>query len=674
MGRRPHRNSGRRRLRSVGAMLALFAVLGAGAPVLARPQASARPTALVNGDMETHDAQGNLAGWFVPRMLLDAGYVIGPTEEGAFAGRRAARIDSRSAKAGGNTFGNLMQSLDATPWRGKHVRFRAAVAVTEGGGAGRAQMWLRVDRASVGGTPRPGFFDNMGDRPITSATWAVYEIVGDVAEDAQSIALGVLTLGPCVVLVDDASFEVAAADAAPTSGSSTEAPPQPFFTRWLFLPLLALALFGLAAFLRGRAGGFALAFTIVYWALYSFSSLLATLVPFVGARWSSALESGPIDSLVRWTARRPLGIQGDLVSAIMNGSGDTTYSYVQALLTLVLALAAAAVWSLADRRLAERARLRDLLRSGLRWYLATEMIGYGLAKLGTLSNQFPEPGLWRLAQPYGESSPMGLLWTFMGSSRAYTAFAGGAELLGGALLVWRRTALVGAFVSAGVMLNIMLMNFCYDVPVKLFSAHLVVAGLLILLPDASRLAGAFLGTGAVAPRELAPPLESRGARWVHRGLKTVFAILVLVIPLYSFWSSERSTAAVRPALGEWKLAKLEIDGKTIAPEEGEVQFLTFVPRPTEASGGESWSVPCSATLVGGAQAAATATLTVSRVSFDASQAGKSVLLREPLDWSVAENELRLERTGLRATLKPAAHDYLLARRGFHWINEHPYNR
>ncbi len=650
-------------------------VVALGLQPVAAAQTANRPVALANGDMETVDENGKLVGWFASKTLADAGYAIGPSEEGAFGGKRCARIDSRSANAGGNLFGNLSQSIDATPWRGKRVRFVAAVRVPEGGdGGGRAQLWLRVDRAQANGAPRMGFFDNMQDRPITSSEWSSYEIVGDVAEDAQSIVLGCLTLGKCVVLVDDASLEVVGSEVAATATKDLEDPPQRFVTPWLLLPLAALLLFGLSTFGRARVGGFALAFTIAYWAMYSFTTLLSSLVPFVGPYLAGKIDSGPIDALVRWTARHPLGIPGQLVSAVGNGSGDTTYSYVQALATFAIALAIAAIWSLADRRLAERARLRDLLRSGLRWYLATQMIGYGLAKLSTLGNQFPPPGLFRLAQPYGESSPMGLLWTFMGASRAYTAFGGGAEFLGGVLLLWRRTALLGACVSVAVMLNVMLMNFCYDVPVKLFSAHLVVAGLCILQPDVSRLVRAFLGTGPVGPRVLAPPLESRAARWIHRGLKAAFVFLVLAMPAWSYWSSERSTSSARPALGEWKLATLEVDGKAITPETGEVQFLTLSTRATPASSGEGWSVPVSATLIGGAQAATTATLTAGHVVFDASTAGKSALLREPLDWTTAEDELRLERSGLRATLKPAANDYLLFRRGFHWINEHPYNR
>src|SRR6185503_15339752 len=337
--------------------------------------------------------------------------------------------------------------------------------------------------AAAGGAPRMGFFDNMGDRPIESNEWKTYEIVGDVAKDAQSVVLGVLTIGPCLVLVDEATFELADEAAKPTggSGADAEAPRQPFFTAWLFLPLGALALFALAYLGRGRAGKFAFEFTLVYWALYTLTTMVQSLVPFVGYSWGARLEAGPIDAFVRWAARALLGIEGELVSAIGNGSGDTTYSYVQAYLTFLLALAAALVWSLVERRASDHPRLKDLLRSGLRTYLAIYMIGYGIAKLGSLSNQLPEPGLWRLAQPYGESSPMGLLWTFMGSSRAYTHFAGAMELLGGILLVWRRTALLGALVSAGVMFNVMVMNFCYDVPVKLFSAHLVVAAAVIAL-------------------------------------------------------------------------------------------------------------------------------------------------------------------------------------------------
>lgn len=640
--------------------------------------AGAGPDALLNGDMESVGAEGKLEGWHFP---LDAGYLIGPESADVFAGKGAASIDSRGVTPGAGSFGNLMQSFDAKPWQGKRVVFRAAVRVAESVAGGRAQMWLRVDLPEAGGTRRMGFFDNMNARPIVSDKWKTYEIVGDVAKDAQTIALGVLTHGQCLVHVDDAEFELAQEGAKSTGSADAgaEAPQQPFFTAWLVLPLCALALFALAFLGRGRAGKFALEFALVYWALYVLSAMVQSLVPFYGYAWASALESGPIDTIVRWAARALLGIGHELASSIGNGSGDTTQAYVQAFLTFVLALAAAVAWSLGDRRATEHARLRDLLRSGLRYYLAAQMISYGLAKLST-PNQFPEPSLWRLGRTYGESSPMGLLWTFMGSSQAYTNFAGAMEFLCGFLLVWRRTALLGALVSVGVMFNVMLMNFCYDVPVKLFSAHLVTAAAMIMLPDVRRLAQLFVGLGGFEHRAgpgsgaactPAFPFTGRAGR-IHRVVKAGLVVMVLVMPLFAFWRAERATVGVRPILGEWRLVALELDGADVPHANGEVEVMTVSPMaaPTESG----WTVPCSAALVGGGSASATLTLTPERATFDTSSAGTSRLLPGDYGWSVVDGELRLEGLHVRARLVPAAWDYLLMRRGFRWINEHPFNR
>jgi hypothetical protein len=76
------------------------------------------------------------------------------------------------------------------------------------------------------------------------------------------------------------------------------------------------------------------------------------------------------------------------------------------------------------------------------------MIGYGAAKV--ISSQFPPPTLDRLMQPYGDSSPMGLLWTFMGASEPYTMFVGFAEMISGILLFPRKTSTLGALMSVGV--------------------------------------------------------------------------------------------------------------------------------------------------------------------------------------------------------------------------------
>jgi erythromycin esterase len=68
----------------------------------------------------------------------------------------------------------------------------------------RAQLWLRVDR--TGG--QVGFFDNMGDRPIRSSEWRSYEITGAIDADAQSLNIGLMSLGKGRAWIDDVSFEI----------------------------------------------------------------------------------------------------------------------------------------------------------------------------------------------------------------------------------------------------------------------------------------------------------------------------------------------------------------------------------------------------------------------------------------------------------------------------------
>jgi C-terminal processing protease CtpA/Prc/ABC-type transport system involved in multi-copper enzyme maturation permease subunit len=161
-------------------------------------------------------------GWFLPGPSREAGFRAIVTEEQAKEGRRCALLTREGArKAGG--FGNLMQAFAAAPYREKRIRIRAAVR-TEGSERGaRAQLWVRVDRK--GGVP--GFFDNMGDRPIRESKWRDYEIVGDVAKDAESIAMGLMLLGDGKAWLDAVTVE-----SIGKTGEGNE-PPRPLKKRGL---------------------------------------------------------------------------------------------------------------------------------------------------------------------------------------------------------------------------------------------------------------------------------------------------------------------------------------------------------------------------------------------------------------------------------------------------------
>jgi hypothetical protein len=183
-------------------LLGILLIAGMLTGMLARGQ-----TGLSNPGFEQGSPGQSPPGWFIPKPSTDAGYVVQISTDDPKEGNQCASIELVTPK--GQGFGNMMQSIDATPFRGKRVRFRAAVRFNSGGGFGQAQLWLRVDRA--GGAQ--GFFNNMGDRPITSPTWAYYDIAGNIDNDAQTINFGMLLAGSGKAWIDSVSLRVA--DAKP---------------------------------------------------------------------------------------------------------------------------------------------------------------------------------------------------------------------------------------------------------------------------------------------------------------------------------------------------------------------------------------------------------------------------------------------------------------------------
>jgi C-terminal processing protease CtpA/Prc len=180
----------------------LLAALVLGAPLAT---ASAQST-LANPGFE--EGAPSLTGWHFREMGT---FSFALDSADAHEGRWAARLTGQGGAPPG-AFGNLLQRMDAAPYRGQRVRYRAWVRTDLPAGANRAGIWMRVDRAGGG----VGFFDNMEARPITGRTgWRQYEITGDVAPDAQAVYLGALLIGQGQVWMDAASLEAGPSMAAP---------------------------------------------------------------------------------------------------------------------------------------------------------------------------------------------------------------------------------------------------------------------------------------------------------------------------------------------------------------------------------------------------------------------------------------------------------------------------
>ena len=372
------------------------------------------------------------------------------------------------------------------------------------------------------------------------------------------------------------------------------------------------------------------------------------------------------DELMQFVGRTVLGIDGTIVVQ-HNGSGDTTADYVRIFTFFLLASIACAIWVAIDRK-RDHPRFAAWMTTWARYWLATWMIIYGAGKVFP-PRQFPPPDLVTLTQTYGESSPMGLAWTFMGYSQGYTMFTGAAELLGGLLLLFRRTTTLGAVVCIGVMANVAALNFFYDIPVKLFSSHLLLVAVVLAALDGRRLVGVFVLGEAVPPRTTVPVLAERPR--LRLGLKIGYiAVVVLTLVLYQL--SARDYFPTPAIHGVYAVAEDRVEcGDSIEC-------------------GPSDSVPIRQVVFGG----------YGRVAFDFVDGRRSEywveiieelgqLSLRPVDedayeevpvWTFERTDdgLRLEgRLGParhELTLRPSATPFLLDERGFRWINERPYNR
>ena len=359
------------------------------------------------------------------------------------------------------------------------------------------------------------------------------------------------------------------------------------------------------------------------------------------------------------------------VKALYRPRGDTTYDYVLIFCYLILALAATAVWTLLDRRRANYARLHQWLRVYVRFALAAAMLLYGAYKV--IPEQFGTPFPSDLLQPIGEGSPMKLLWTFMGASIPYVIFTGAAEMLGGLLLAARRTTLLGALVCIGVLSNVVMLNLSYDVPVKLYSSHLLLMAVFLAAPDLRRLASLFVWNRRVPPAEQRPLFASRQGNRAALAFRTVLILYLTVAALHRSYESKlefADTATRHPLYGIWEVEELAVDGAVrplLVTDETLWRRLVFewpgaigiqYAHETEVReyelrldpGPHLFTLCCEPEW---------------KAAISFKQVGPDVLA---LEGTVNGKQIRGRFRRMAASRFP------LLSRGFHWINEWPYNR
>ena len=379
----------------------------------------------------------------------------------------------------------------------------------------------------------------------------------------------------------------------------------------------------------------------------------------------------PLPQIVFWTAAHVFGVTTPLVYQ-GSGSGDKTFDWVLTFCLLVIAALVTAVWSALDRKRSNYSVMQKWFRLFLRFALASQMFVYGIDKVIPLQMRFPN--LTKLVEPFGNFSPMGVLWSSVGASPGYEIFVGSAEVLAGILLVIPRTVTLGALVCLADLIEIFMLNMTYDVPVKLFSFQLLVLVLLLLAPEFPRLARFFLLNRPTGPAPTAKLFSTRRGNRFALFAQIAFGIWMAGINLYSArdgWFTYGGGRAKSPVYGIWDVDELSIDGHVRSPLLGDYgrwrraifDFPGFMSFQRMDDSFVTYAT-----------------------SFSPSRKTVAFTKRDDKNWKADftlelpnPDQLTLNGTmdGHKMYMKLRLVDrnkFLLVNRGFHWISEYPFNR
>ncbi|WP_093021248.1 hypothetical protein [Pustulibacterium marinum] len=382
--------------------------------------------------------------------------------------------------------------------------------------------------------------------------------------------------------------------------------------------------------------------------------------------------------LIAWAG---LYFYNEEVAEHVSGSGDTLFDMYHFIIALILALGIAIFWIILDRKRRSYNTLLYWQATFLRYYLCYYLLVYGLVKVIKL--QFSHPMLSMLLLPLGNKSPMGLAWTFMGASDTYTIFSGVCEVLAGCFLLYRKTRTLGGIMAFGVMLNVFLMNMSYDIPVKIFSFNLMVLGLFFVLLDSKRLINVFILN---KPSESLPNQHPFKKKWANISIQVLKGILIILV--FTSMISDNlerqknyGDASPKPAMyGIYEMNDFVMNNDTLAPSVlDSVRWRYLVLE--KGNGAKIFHMNSKSylDLEHYTTEVDTNAHEITLLKYKDS-IPRAILNYEKLDSThyafegFYRNKQDIKDSIKLKTTRTDESDFLLMNRGFHWVNEYPYNR
>ncbi|POY39390.1 hypothetical protein C3K47_00245 [Solitalea longa] len=243
------------------------------------------------------------------------------------------------------------------------------------------------------------------------------------------------------------------------------------------------------------------------------------------------------------------------------------FGYVNWLIVLGIAAIVAAIWTFRNKERTDYDTLYYWLRVVLRYRLAFGVIGYGIIKLFPV--QLPGPTLSDLNTPYGDYFTWKIFALTTGISTAwYESFLGLIEIVGGLLLLNRKTVTIGAGLLAAFLVNVVIVNFAYDIGDQVYSSYLLLIALALLVYDTPRLFQLLvLGKKTIANKfHIVFTNQQKSIRTVLRTAFLLFTLLFVGVTGYNYNKDAYiypKTPGLKNAYGYYNVKEFSINGKPI---------------------------------------------------------------------------------------------------------------
>ncbi len=269
------------------------------------------------------------------------------------------------------------------------------------------------------------------------------------------------------------------------------------------------------------------------------------------------MNSSPANTIRFWNTIFSFGMLGAATSVLFQQTGGTCGDYPQHFQVLYVGLAIGFtlgfVYNSVNTKFPNAALIVAANITLIRYFLACILLAYGIVKV--MATQFPHM-MANMDARFIELNPMRVAWTFFGYSKGYQIFLGWGEIIPGLLLLFRRTTLIGAILSAVVMLNVFLINVFFDVCLKLNSAVYLTLSIYLLSQNFSRLWNFFFANKVTLPEThpaIERPLWLKTSNWIFNALVVVFILGWAINKTYDTYQYSNRLASLPSVQGAWKV-------------------------------------------------------------------------------------------------------------------------